>query len=293
MFPSMTRGCDSEARHGRADPIRPVGCHTVDIRTFLGLEQADDPTRARLPIAEGVCTPMGSLYGGAGLAAGVVAMEEATARPALWATAQFLATGYPPAIADLEVSLAAEGAGVSQARVVGRVEGVELFVVTGAFGERPLEATGRWLTPPEVPAPDACPERVHWRPILGGIATRFEVRLVEGRQPDELDGTPGSGRTVLWARLPELDALSAGALGLLADHVPFGIGQAFGRRASGTSLDTTLRVVTLAPTDWVLLDVRIVAVARGIAHGHMVMWAEDGTLLATASQSAVVRFWQE
>jgi acyl-CoA thioesterase-2 len=265
----------------------------VDVCAFLGLEQGEDPTRARLPISEAVCTPMGTLYGGAGLAAGVAAMEEATARPVIWATAQFLASGAPPVVAELEVTPAAEGAAVSQARVVGRVEGIELFVVTGAFGERPLEATGRWLSPPEVPAPHECPERIHWRPVLGGIAERFEVRLAEGRQPHELDGSLGSGRTVLWARLPELDSLSGPALGLLADHVPFGIGQAFGRRASGTSLDTTLRVVTLVPTDWVLLDVRIVAVDRGIAHGHMVMWAEDGTLLATASQSAVVRFWQE
>ena len=265
----------------------------MDIGAFLGLEVGDDPTRARLPIAERICTPMGTLYGGAGLATGILAMEEATARPVIWATAQFLATGAPPAVADLEVTPAAEGAAVSQARVVGRVGSSELFVVTGAFGARPLEAAGRWLAPPDVPPADECPERIHWRPVLGGIAERFEVRLAEGRQPHELDGTLGSGRTVLWARLPELDALSGAALGLLADHVPFGIGQAFGRRASGTSLDTTLRVVTLVPTDWVLLDVRIVAVARGIAHGHMVMWAEDGTLLGTASQSAVVRFWLE
>lgn len=265
----------------------------MDTRAFLGLEQGDDPTCARLAITEGVCTPMGTLYGGAGLAAGVLALEEATARPVIWATAQFLATGAPPAVADLEVVPAAEGAAVSQARVVGRVDGRELFVVTGALGERPMEATGRWLSPPEVPPAADCPERIHWRPVLDGIALRFAVRLAEGRQPDELDGTLGTGRTVLWARLPELDRLDGAALGLLADHVPFGIGQAFGRRASGTSLDTTLRVVTLVPTDWVLLDVRIVAVARGIAHGHMVMWAEDGSLLATASQSAVVRFWQE
>ncbi len=47
------------------------------------------------------------------------------------------------------------------------------------------------------------------------------------------------------------------------------------------------------PTDWDLLDIRIHAVANGFAHGLVHEWAEDGTLLATASQSAIVRFWRD
>ena len=43
------------------------------------------------------------------------------------------------------------------------------------------------------------------------------------------------------------------------------------------------------PTEWVLLDIRIHAVAHGFGHGVVHLWAEDGTLLATASQSAIVR----
>ena len=46
----------------------------------------------------------------------------------------------------------------------------------------------------------------------------------------------------------------------------------------GNSLDNTLRVGRLVPTEWVLLDIRIHAVANGFAHGHLDMWAEDGTL---------------
>ena len=42
-----------------------------------------------------------------------------------------------------------------------------------------------------------------------------------------------------------------------------------------------------------LLDVRIHAVAHGFGHGLVHMWAEDGTLLGTASQSAIVRAWKE
>ena len=43
------------------------------------------------------------------------------------------------------------------------------------------------------------------------------------------------------------------------------------------------------PTEWVLLDIRIHAVAHGFGHGAVHLWAEDGTLLATASQSTIIR----
>jgi hypothetical protein len=39
--------------------------------------------------------------------------------------------------------------------------------------------------------------------------------------------------------------------------------------------------------------VRVQAVADGFGHGVVHLWAEDGTLLATASQSAIVRDWAD
>ena len=50
--------------------------------------------------------------------------------------------------------------------------------------------------------------------------------------------------------------------------------------------------VPLVPTEWVLLDIRVHAVERGFGHGLVHMFAEDGTLLATASQCCIVRFWK-
>src|SRR4029434_10876841 len=94
---------------------------------------------------------------------------------------------------------------------------------------------------------------------------------------------PG-GRSLLWARMPDLLELSsAAALSILGDYVPFGICQALGRRGAGTSLDNTLRVYRLVPTEWVLLDIRIHAVAHGFGHGVVHLWSDDGTLLARAS----------
>ena len=120
----------------------------------------------------------------------------------------------------------------------------------------------------------------------------IDMRLADARQHDDLPGRPGSGRSAVWARVPGLE-VSATTLAVLGDWVPFGIGQALGVRAGGNSLDNALRVVRLVPTDWVLLDIRVSAVAAGFGHGLVHLWAEDGTLLATASQSAIVRIWRD
>ena len=71
-----------------------------------------------------------------------------------------------------------------------------------------------------------------------------------------------------------------------------GLGQALGVRGGGNSLDNTLRVARPAPTEWVLLDIRVDAVHHGFGHGTVHMWAEDGTLLAVASQSCILRLWK-
>jgi acyl-CoA thioesterase len=101
---------------------------------------------------------------------------------------------------------------------------------------------------------------------------------------------PG-GRSALWARIPELLDPSAAALAILGDYVPFGIGQALGAFAGGNSLDNTLRVIRIVPTEWVLLDIQVDGIANGFGHGTVRLYAQDGTLMATASQSTIVRYW--
>ena len=121
-------------------------------------------------------------------------------------------------------------------------------------------------------------------------AARLDLRIAKGRPFDELDGELGDGQTLMWARIPDvIDGVDAAALAVLGDFVPMGVGQSLGVRGGGNSLDNTLRVVRLVPTEWVLLDVRVHAVHRGFGHGLVHLWAEDGTLLGTASQSTIVR----
>lgn len=265
----------------------------MDARTFLGLEPTADPRRWRLPITPAICTGFNFLFGGAGLGAAVVALEAVTGRPLVWATAQYLSFVRPPSVMDIEVTEAVVGNQVTQARAVGTADGTEIIAVDAALGRRDVEATGCWVAPPSVPPPEECSVRVHFRGIPTGIAARLDTRIAEGRPIEQLDGTPGSGRTVLWTRVPEGLETTAAALGILGDYVPLGIGQALGVPAGGNSLDNSIRVVDVIPTEWVLLDIHVHAVAHGFAHGHIHMWSRDGVLLATASQSAVVRFWKD
>lgn len=268
----------------------------MDAQEFLGLEATDDPTRYRLPVEQSLCTWGGFLFGGAGLGAAMAAMELATGRPIRWATAQYLSFARPPAVLDLEVVVPSAGHRISQARAIGHVGDTEILTVLGALGSRPHDQHGTWASFPEgIPAPDDCKPREHRSHHYRGesVMSRFEQRLARGRNPAELDGVPGDGGSALWVRLPEGLEASAAALAILGDYVPFGIGQALGVGAGGTSLDNTLRMHRSVPTRWVLIDVAIHTVRDGFAHGRVFLWSEDRTLLAIASQSAIVRSWKD
>ena len=62
-----------------------------------------------------------------------------------------------------------------------------------------------------------------------------------------------------------------------------------GRRVIVRSLDNTLRMVQLEPTEWILGDSHIEALVDGYGQGITHLWLEGGTLLATAGQSMTVR----
>jgi acyl-CoA thioesterase II len=265
----------------------------VDARTFLGLEATDDPLRFRMEVTRGVSTPGLFLFGGCGLAAGIVAVETVTGRPTIWATAQYLSYAPTGSVVDVEVVVPVSGHSTSQARAVARLDGEEILTVNAAVGSRRFDRAGTWAERPSVPPPEDCPPRSVPEMFAGTIMDRVEVRIASGRQMAQLDGTPGSGRTALWARVPGHLEPSAGTLAILGDYVPGGIGEALGIQAGGSSLDNTLRVTRLVPAEWVLCDIRVHAIEHGFGHGLAHLWAQDGTLLATASQSVIVRTWED
>jgi acyl-CoA thioesterase len=261
----------------------------MDTPTFFGLERTDQPHIWQLPVVPALISGTGALFGGCGLGAAIEVMEQFTGRPCIWATAQFLSYAKPPALLELEVVEAVRGHQISQARVMARVGDREILTVVGALGKREGSLTGQWSTRPDVAPPADCPPRPLMNRHQGTIMDRFESKLADARPYWELTGIPGSGNASLWVRLPELHNASAAALAIIGDFVPFGIGQALGKRAGGNSLDNTLRIAHRVPTEWVLADVRVHAVSNGFGHGLVHLWAEDGTLLGTASQSTIVR----
>jgi acyl-CoA thioesterase len=146
---------------------------------------------------------------------------------------------------------------------------------------------------PKVSSPEETPARQHIRDSPGTIHESLQQRVVKGRTMEQLDGSLSDGNVVMWAHIPAMiEDVDATALGILGDFVPMAIGQALGLAAGGNSLDNTIRIVKLVPTKWVLLDIQIDAVARGFGHGRVNMFAEDGTLMATASQSCKARKWK-
>ncbi|MFN0091765.1 MAG: acyl-CoA thioesterase [Acidimicrobiales bacterium] len=260
----------------------------MDVREFLGLQPTHNPNRWFLPIELGICGGSGSLYGGCGLAAAIVAMEAAAERPLVWANCQYLAHARPPAIMDLDVTLAVVGNAATQARVIGRVGDQEVLHAHGTLGQRELPLSGAWIGMPDVAPPADCKPRSMPHHIPGTLSSRLEQRVAEG---EGLHLDIDDGRSALWCRLRDGSGwtLSAATLGILGDFVPSGVGLALGELTAGASLDNTIRVANLVETEWVLCDIRVDAVANGFGHGMVYLWAEDGSLLAMASQSIMVK----
>ena len=263
----------------------------MDAQHFLGLEPTDDPLRWRLPVTPAVCTPGRFLYGGCGLAAGIVALEEASGRPTVWATAQYLTYAPTGSVVDWEVVLAATGRNTTQARAIGRLGDDEVLTVNAALGHHDLDLTGTWVQPPDVPAPEDCPVQEIPPMFADTVLVRVDQRVARGRRVGELDGRPGDACSAFWTRVPGHLEPSAGSLAVIGDFVSGGVSQPLGVRTMGRSLDNTLRVAQLVPTEWVLCDIQIHALINGFGQGLAHLWAQDGTLLGTASQSISVRRW--
>ena len=243
-------------------------------------------------IRPGLVTGGNFLWGGAGLAASVRAMELLSGRQCVWATSQYLSYARTHETMTIDVTLAVVGHQITQARSVARVGDREILTVNAALGERAFPLSGQWASMPEVPRPEECGYRIRIDEP-GTINSRIEQRPVAFVDWAILDNsTRGDGSTRVWVQMPEISGeVDATLLALVGDLMYLGVGQALGMRGGGSSLDNTLRIGRLVPTSWILLDIEMHFANRGFGHGTVKMFAEDGTLLAVASQSCALRFW--
>jgi acyl-CoA thioesterase len=261
------------------------------------MDQVGDDLHWRLEVVPELTTPGHFLFGGCGLGAALVALEAASGRPTVWSTAQYLSYAPTDSVLDLTVTLAAVGRRVTQGRVVGYVGDTEILTVNAAAGPPgTLDAGGVWINPPQVPPPEECPPRRIPDFNSTSIFDRIDVRLAKGLSFEEISaGTSSAGdpASALWARVPGHLEPSAATLAIIGDYVSGGVSQPLGRRVMSRSLDNTLRMVQLEPTEWVLCDIHMQALVGGYGQGVAHLWSQQGTLLATASQSMSVRFWDE
>ncbi len=273
---------------GQPGPVTDIDARAADHR-LVGLAPTGDPPRFSLTVTPAITTPFGFLYGGAGIAAAVAALESATDRPLVWITVQFVANALPDEVVDVTVEVVAPGRGTTQAQVRATVGDRLVFHALAALGGRPNPLAGQWAAMPDVPAPEDCPPFEVPFEAEGSFFERTDKRVATGPVGLDAVGRPAGGRVALWTRLPEGAALSAASLSFVADIVPMALGAALGIPPGATSLDNTVRMGRLVPADWVLLDVIADAVGDGYGHGRAHLWAQDGTLLAIASQSAILR----
>lgn len=270
-------------------PVTDESTPSTDAAAFLGITPAEGDGRWRLPVVEGISTAGAFLFGGCALGAAIVAMERDLGRPMVWATAHYLSFANVGEELTLQVIEASRGRYTSQARATGYVGDREIFTVNAGLGSRPSEWDGQWSVRPDVASPEECEVRLPRWAMSNSIMDRLELRIVKGHQWDEIVGNPvADGNSAMWVRMPGL-ITSAASLAVLGDYVPWGIAQSLGAWTRANSLDNTLRIATIVPTEWVLLDIRIHAIHNGFGHGLVHLWAEDGTLMATASQTAIVR----
>ena len=239
------------------------------------------------------------MFGGVGLGASLEALERATGRPVVWASAQYESYARPGETVLFSVDERVRGNQVSQARVTATAGEREVLTVVSALGQRDMDTRGQWTLAPRVPPPDDCPARPQWPARHpDDIHGRLDFRIIKGAMhgPGKVGASAPDGNVLMWAR-PDPALLGADAVidtkfvAVVADYVPSAVGPTLGRSAGGNSLDNSIRFHRMVETEWLLCDVQIHGIANGFAHGRMHIFAQTGELIATASQSLILRLW--
>jgi acyl-CoA thioesterase-2 len=263
----------------------------VDAKSFLSMTRESEDVFT-FSVDERLVTPGKFLFGGCGLAAGLVALEEASGRPAIWASAQYLSYAPLDAMVTVSTQLLVTGNNVTQARATAAVDGREILTVNAALGSGHLSAATSAMSMPKVRDPEDCPPLERPFSIDGTIFQHVDCRVAIPSGERKGDRDPKTTRSGIWSRIPGHLAPSAATLAIFGDFVAGGVSQLLGQATMGRSLDNTIRIAQLEPAEWVLCEIKMHALVGGFAQGTGYLWSPSGTLLATASQSIAAKLWE-
>lgn len=213
-------------------------------------------------------------------------MEAESGRGALYATVQFAGSADTGERIDCSVEVLARGRRTSQLRMTASVGDRIVLAAIGATGDPPAGAVSAQFGSMPAVAPPG--ESAPWRPNVPFPIPTDVPSWLTGAELREAEGPSHA----LWARRRDMRQTRA-TLGFLADMVPSAVVRAAGRVGAGTSLDNSMRFGATPDTEWILVDFDPYLVSGGYAHGAARLWAEDGTLLGVASQTATVLLFEE
>ena len=260
---------------------------------FLGFTAQADGTHALNMTNQLLGGGSGSLFGGVGLAAGLIALEAATGQAPVYMTCQFASTISPPDELVIHTEVLAKGRTACQGRLIGTSGDRTILALLGATGDRREDLRGIWRTMPEVAPPEAC-EPLQRTQDSDSFHDHAEVRMARGMfgfAPEDAIGrgtASGDATTLFWTRMPNVSH-DAAALALMADYLPSAVGNSLDKRTYCSSLDNTIRFVEPvepdASSEWLLCESHIEFIAAGFATSQGFIWRRDGTLLASANQS--------
>ena len=260
---------------------------------FLGLTKQPDGSQVLTVTDQLLGGGSGSLFGGVGLAAGLIALEAAASQPPVYMTCQFASTVQPPDELVITTEILTKGRTVCQARSTGTSANRTILALLGATGNRSEDHRRTWRRMPEVAPPEAC-EPLQRFQDNESLHNHVDVRMARGMfgfAPEDAVGrgtSSGDASTLFWTRMPNV-AHDAAALALMADYLPSAVGNSLDQRIFCSSLDNTIRFVTPLEVDesseWVLCESHVEFVAAGFATNRGFLWSRSGTLLASANQS--------
>lgn len=249
---------------------------------WLGLEEVDR-RKWLFPVRERVLAGSGFLYGGCATAAVLEVAAQVAALPPRWAAVHFVTPAARDACVEVRAMELSQGRTVRHVAIEGADgDGTQLFSARAAVGDR--QSLGDWqVAAPPVPR---CADSSSFElpSHAGTFAERFEWRLVPG-------SPLGPGTAGFWVRSHEVMS-AAVAAGVLCDYATYAIGRASGHEVGGMSVDNTVRLHSDLPVEGpLLLVVAVESLDHGFGSATARVWRDDGTLLATGSQTMVLNPW--